>query len=203
MNCRKRRNDVKTRGLSLPWEKSERYLYSAQAALAIASPPAGTHDQPMQSSLFSKSDRRPTGLSDALTISNRRLGTAPKCRFKSVLFVENQTGADKDRCSRALRMSQPGNGHCRSQGIQARPRPTTTTRPVTRSRKRSAKTSLSRIFPAASRSIPMSSDGMSIPSAGNGEGIPSRRFRKRIRGALRMARCNNLASAEPLTASFG
>jgi len=32
MNCRKRRDDVKTRGESLTWEKSERYLLTAQAA---------------------------------------------------------------------------------------------------------------------------------------------------------------------------
>jgi hypothetical protein len=32
MNCRKRRNDVKTKGESLTWEKSERYLFTAQAA---------------------------------------------------------------------------------------------------------------------------------------------------------------------------
>jgi hypothetical protein len=35
MNCRKRRNDVKTRGLSLPWEKSERRLCTAQTASGI------------------------------------------------------------------------------------------------------------------------------------------------------------------------
>jgi hypothetical protein len=32
MNCRKRRDDVKTKGESLTWEKSERYLLTAQAA---------------------------------------------------------------------------------------------------------------------------------------------------------------------------
>ena len=32
MNCRKRRNDVKTEGESLTWEKSERYLLTAQVA---------------------------------------------------------------------------------------------------------------------------------------------------------------------------
>jgi hypothetical protein len=32
MNCRKRRNDVKTKGESLTWEKSERYLLTAQMA---------------------------------------------------------------------------------------------------------------------------------------------------------------------------
>ena len=31
-NCRKRRDDVKTKGESLTWEKSERYLLTAQAA---------------------------------------------------------------------------------------------------------------------------------------------------------------------------
>jgi hypothetical protein len=35
MNCRKRRNDVRTRVLSLPWEKSERHLHTAQAASGI------------------------------------------------------------------------------------------------------------------------------------------------------------------------
>jgi hypothetical protein len=32
MNCRKRRDDVKTKGESLTWEKSERYLLTAQTA---------------------------------------------------------------------------------------------------------------------------------------------------------------------------
>ena len=32
MNCRKRRDEVKTEGESLTWEKSERYLLTAQAA---------------------------------------------------------------------------------------------------------------------------------------------------------------------------
>ena len=32
MNCRKRRDDVRTKGESLTWEKSERYLLTAQAA---------------------------------------------------------------------------------------------------------------------------------------------------------------------------
>jgi hypothetical protein len=32
MNCRKRRNDVKTRGLSLLWDKSERHLHTVQTA---------------------------------------------------------------------------------------------------------------------------------------------------------------------------
>ena len=32
MNCRKRKDDVKTKGESLTWEKSERYLLTAQAA---------------------------------------------------------------------------------------------------------------------------------------------------------------------------
>ena len=32
MNCRKRRDDVKTKGESLTWEKSERYLLTAQVA---------------------------------------------------------------------------------------------------------------------------------------------------------------------------
>jgi len=32
MNCRKRRNGVKTRGLSLSWDKSGRHLFTAQMA---------------------------------------------------------------------------------------------------------------------------------------------------------------------------
>jgi hypothetical protein len=32
MTCRKRRDDVKTRGVSLIWDKSEGYLFTAQSA---------------------------------------------------------------------------------------------------------------------------------------------------------------------------
>jgi len=32
MNCRKRNEDVETKGKSLPWDKSERHLFTAQAA---------------------------------------------------------------------------------------------------------------------------------------------------------------------------
>jgi hypothetical protein len=35
MNCRKCRDDVKTREQSLPWEKSERHLSTAQTASGI------------------------------------------------------------------------------------------------------------------------------------------------------------------------
>ena len=35
MNCRKRRNDVKTRGLSLLWEKSEGRLHTVQTTSGI------------------------------------------------------------------------------------------------------------------------------------------------------------------------
>jgi hypothetical protein len=32
MNCRKRRDDVRTRGESLIWDKSEGHLFTAQSA---------------------------------------------------------------------------------------------------------------------------------------------------------------------------
>jgi len=35
MKCRKRRNDVKTRGVSLTWDKHERNLFTAHAASGI------------------------------------------------------------------------------------------------------------------------------------------------------------------------
>ena len=35
MNCRKRRNDVKTRGQSLLWEESERRLHTVQTTSGI------------------------------------------------------------------------------------------------------------------------------------------------------------------------